>query len=274
METPTETVPSELEYPQLPSKHERIHLDKTYQKEQLQINHLKKENRPKTTDDNDDKTDHFIDFDKLDHLMVNRPQSEVKTGDEKVDKDNLKDKDRQKEGLKFVKTNYLRDVHRAALKILKLQEAARDQTLNESQEIEYRENMDILNESAQELSKLHDAEEEKEEEDKEESFKEYALENRSTGLSSWFERKKNKYKKKDEEYEDKDRNKEIDRNSGGNRNAGDKEENMEGDDGNEGVSVGLPPEDAAVAEAKPVGLAIAGKMFLLISSHKNTSCNL
>lgn len=135
----------------------------------------------------------------------------------------------------------IRNIHRTALNIIQLQEAAKaNGKLDKIEQRKYEDNMDSLNLSAQNLARIQD--------DTDDYF-----ENDSGGtLASWFERKKvNKQdKNKKEEEKKKGPNKGEDK---------DKEEpNDEGEEGEDGIAINLPPEDASVAEAKPVGLAVAG----------------
>lgn len=94
--------------------------------------------------------------------------------------------------------------------------------------------MDSLNLSAQNLARAQDETDD-------------YFENDGGGtLASWFERKKvNKQDKNKNEEEKK-------------KGQGNKEPDEETEEGEDGIAVNLPPPDASVAEAKPVGLAVAG----------------
>lgn len=126
----------------------------------------------------------------------------------------------------------LKSIHRNALNVIKLQEQQKSQGhLTETEEQIYKESVDSLHESSDNLARLQDNDED------------YDSDSGGT-LSSWFERKKtNKL--------DKNKNKNSEKKEG-------EKEEEEGDDGEDGIEINLPPEDASVAEAKPVGLAIAG----------------
>lgn len=159
---------------------------------------------------------------------------------------------------------HLKNIHQTALKIIKLQEQAKKQgELNENQQAAYEANMDALNASAKNLAQIDD------ETDDDEDI----LESRETGLSSWLQRRKpnkTKDKVKDEEAEKKKKEEEKKKKEQEEEKKRKEEEKKkleaheyeEGDDGNEGVAINLPSEDASVAEAKPVGLAVAGKFYI------------
>lgn len=118
--------------------------------------------------------------------------------------------------------------------------------------------MKSINESAKKLAEVQDN-------------TSLTFENRE-GLNQWFERKressKNKNKKRDEDNKRKKEAEEKKKQEEEKRKQNEKEkEEVEEEEGveeeaeqdTEGVSINLPPEDASVAEAKPVGLAVAGK---------------
>lgn len=134
----------------------------------------------------------------------------------------------------------LKNIHQNALNIMKLQEQQNSQgQLTETEQEIYKESVDSLHESSDNLARLQDHDDDYEDD--------------SGGtLSSWFERKKNNKLNKD-----KDKNSEKKEGNNGNKENGQKEE--EEGDGEDGIEINLPPEDASVAEAKPVGLAIAGE---------------
>lgn len=155
---------------------------------------------------------------------------------------------------------HLKNIHQTALKIIKLQEQAKKQgELNESQKAAYQANMDVLNTSAKNLAQFDD-----------DTDDEDILESRETGLSSWFQRRKpNKTKDKVKEEETEKKKKEEENKKKEQEEAKKKKEEEkkkeeaqgyeEGDD-EDGVAINLPSEDASVAEAKPVGLAVAGNL--------------
>lgn len=138
----------------------------------------------------------------------------------------------------------IRNIHKTALDIIKLQDTAKKNgQLNPEQEKAYKKNMDSLNSSAKNLAELQEEEDE------------FSFENRE-GLSEWFERKKTIQKEKDKQKEEEKENNKKKPESEKNKEEEKEEEESEDTDG---VAIGLPPEDASVAEAKPVGLAVAGK---------------
>lgn len=175
----------------------------------------------------------------------------------------------------------IRKIHQTALNIIRLQEQAKEQ--KQIDDTEYRENLDSLNIAAENLAKIQDR-------DEDDLF---GL-NTGVGLSPWFERKKSNKKDKDkrkeeerrkkeeeerkrkdeeeekkrkeeeeetkrkEEEEKKKKEEEEKRKKEQEKEKEEEEEEEEEDRDNESVAVNLPPEDASVAEAKPVGLAIAG----------------
>lgn len=180
----------------------------------------------------------------------------------------------------------LKKIQDSALKVVKLQELAKKRgELTTSEEAQHRENIDILNQSAQNLAYLQ------------EELQPFETEGRE-GLSTWFERKasaskdkkkkederkkKEEEKKKKEEEEKKKKEEEKKKKEEEKRRKEDekrkeeekekskleeekrKEEEKENEEQkgeiteDEAVEINLPQEDASVAEAKPVGLAVAG----------------
>lgn len=146
--------------------------------------------------------------------------------------------------------NNIKNIHSTALKIIALQEKVKKNgRLSESEEAIYKKNMDSLSMSAQNLAMIQ-----------EQAAAPFEFENRE-GLSAWLDRKKitsSGSKKKEEEdknKEDQKRKEEEDKKKQEQEGGGEEAVN-EPDDS---VSINLPPEDASVAEAKPVGLAIAGE---------------
>lgn len=164
-------------------------------------------------------------------------------------------------------TNYglnLKNIHEAALNILKLQEAVRKQGhLDDSEEAEYRESLESLQSSADNLSRFQQSEDE---DDEDFNFSD------NGSLKPWFERKKTMKKEKDKKKEEERKKKEEERKKTEEEELKRKKEEQKKEeeeekkkpekeeeiDESESVDINLPPEDAAVAEAKPVGLAIAG----------------
>lgn len=214
----------------------------------------------------------------------------------------------------------IKKIQDSALKVVKLQEMAKKKgELSESEEALHKENLEILNQSAQNLAELQ------------EELHPFDFEGRE-GLSSWFERKGSKDKKKKEEekkrkeeekkrkeeeerkrkeeekkkkeeekrkkeeyekkkkeeeeekrrkeeYEKKKKEEEEERKRKENeerkqeetdkgkeeekRKEQENEKEVEAVIDEDAVEVNLPQEDASVAEAKPVGLAVAGNYFTL-----------
>ncbi|XP_044750485.1 101 kDa malaria antigen-like [Coccinella septempunctata] len=165
--------------------------------------------------------------------------------------------------------DHVRLINMKALNILSLQDKAKKKgQLTKEEQLFYQENMDEISEAAEQLTKIQ----EKSDPD---------FENRE-GLSAWFEKKnklqaqkrvnkttevktesnnneKNKEQEtskwwnkvgedsKKEEQEKKEKEKEEEK--------GEKEE----ENGDDTVEINLPPDNASVAEAMPVGLAVAGE---------------
>lgn len=161
----------------------------------------------------------------------------------------------------------IKNIQSTALKIIRLQEIAKQNgKLTKTQEIIYKENMDTLSRAAQNLAIIQ------------EKSNPLEIENRE-GLSAWFERKstssKDKKKKEEEKKKKEDENKkkeleekkkkeeeekrkkEEDKRKEEENKKEPEEEAEEGDD--DTIAINLPPQDASVAEAKPIGLAVAGK---------------
>ncbi|GLV38747.1 uncharacterized protein CBL_05746 [Carabus blaptoides fortunei] len=127
-------------------------------------------------------------------------------------------------------------IQRNAQTITQLQETAKKNgELNSEEQTKYNQNLDQLNISVKNLAEFQTAQVGDTESEFDGATK--------TDLQSWFNLKKEKFFAKQGEE-----NKEEET---GNVN---EEENTDDD----GVSIDLPPENAAIAEAKPVGLAIAG----------------
>ncbi|XP_066138702.1 golgin subfamily A member 6-like protein 7 isoform X4 [Euwallacea fornicatus] len=143
--------------------------------------------------------------------------------------------------------------------IVKLQELAKARGgLTPAEESMYQQHMMSINQSAKKLAEFQDN-------------TALTLENRQ-GLTQWFDRKrdntKDKNKKKEEEKkrkkEEEKRKTEEEIKKKKQEKENQKEEGKveegEGEDqGSDAVAINLPPDDASVAEAKPVGLAVAGE---------------
>ncbi|XP_066256902.1 GTPase activating protein homolog 4-like isoform X3 [Euwallacea similis] len=144
--------------------------------------------------------------------------------------------------------------------IVKLQELAKAKGgLTPAEESMYQQHMKSINQSAKKLAEFQDN-------------TALTLENRQ-GLTQWFERKrestKDKNKKKEEEKkrkkeeEKKKMEEDMKKKKQEKENQKEEEEKVEEeadeDQVNDAVAINLPPDDASVAEAKPVGLAVAGE---------------
>ncbi|KAF7267453.1 hypothetical protein GWI33_019319 [Rhynchophorus ferrugineus] len=162
---------------------------------------------------------------------------------------------------------YIKNIQKNAGEIVKLQEKAkRNGELTESEETKYNEHMSIINSYVQKLAEAQEN-------------SNSGFENRE-GLSSWFDRQRENTKKKTEEKrkaekkkeeEDKKR-KEEEENKKKEEEIKRKKEELkeqekekekekveeEEEEDNDAVAINLPPDDASVAEAKPIGLAVAG----------------
>lgn len=136
----------------------------------------------------------------------------------------------------------LKTIHQNAANIIKLQEQQKTQgQLTEPEQEIFKESVDSLNEASDNLARLQEDDDDDDYED-----------DGGGTLSAWFERKKNNKLNKDKKKE-----------GGGGGGGKEGEEKEEGEDGEDGIAINLPPEDASVAEAKPVGLAIAGECLLI-----------
>ncbi|CAH1133247.1 unnamed protein product [Ceutorhynchus assimilis] len=148
---------------------------------------------------------------------------------------------------KFDGFDYLiKSIQHKAAEIVKLQEIAKKNgELTESEQDEYREHMKSINESSKSLAEAQES-------------ASLTFETRE-GLSEWFDmkREKTKDKNKKKDSKDKDKKKEEESKKEEQEKVEEEEENVDQD--NEGVAINLPPADASVAEAKPVGLAVAGE---------------
>lgn len=133
----------------------------------------------------------------------------------------------------------INSIQRNAQTIVELQEKAqKNGELNNEEQTKYNQNLDQLNISVKNLAEFQTAQVDDTESEFDGSAK--------TNLQSWFNLKKEKFFAKQSEE-----NKEEEQGNG----------NEEGNTGDDGVAIDLPPDNAAVAEAKPVGLAVAGKLF-------------
>ncbi|KAJ8930696.1 hypothetical protein NQ314_016461, partial [Rhamnusium bicolor] len=144
--------------------------------------------------------------------------------------------------------NNLRNIQNTALKVIKLQEVAKKNGgLSESEGAIYKENMDALSQSAKNLAKIQ------------EDSNPFDFESRE-GLSAWFERKaaRGRGEKKEKEEEEKKKLEEENKRKEEEEKRKEEEKEEEIDD-EDSIAINLPPADASVAEAKPVGLAIAGE---------------
>ncbi|KAJ8956864.1 hypothetical protein NQ318_014279, partial [Aromia moschata] len=181
--------------------------------------------------------------------------------------------------------NYIKNIQDTALKIVKLQEIAKSKgKLSESEEAKYKQHMESLNKSAQSLAEMQeesnpldfesreglgawferraassnkkDKNKKKEEEDKKRKEEERKRkEEESKKKKDEEEKRKKEEEKKKKEEEDKKRKEEEEK-----RKEEEKEEEIdEEEEDNDSITINLPPEDASVAEAKPVGLAVAGE---------------
>lgn len=135
----------------------------------------------------------------------------------------------------------IKSIHETAQTIIKLQAVAKEYGgLNNEEEKIYNENLEQLNLAAKNLASVQQTQAEDDQDIDELS---------RANLQFWFEQKRSKlwshgHKENKEE--------ETTQGAGGTVNNGDEEPD------DDGVAINLPPEDASVAEAKPVGLAVAG----------------
>ena len=153
-------------------------------------------------------------------------------------------------------TDGIRAIHESAANVLRLQEEAeKSGRLSAAQREEYTGHVETLNASGRRLALLQDPDEEDDV-----LFADEAL-------TAWFNRKKEKKKTETKDKEDGDKKKEEQKEKEKEKEKpevtkkppkGEEEREEEGDD-NESVVINVPPDDASVAEAKPVGLAVAGK---------------
>lgn len=147
------------------------------------------------------------------------------------------------EGKKEI-NNEIRSIHETAQNIIKLQAVAKKNgQLSEAEEKQYNENLEQLNLAAKNLANFQESQ-------AEEDNDEFSRAN----LQFWFEQKKSKFwGKNSEEQKEETTSEET-------AHANNENEDTEDEDG---VAINLPPDDASVAEAKPVGLAVAGKILLI-----------
>lgn len=90
----------------------------------------------------------------------------------------------------------IKNIHRSALNIIRLQEAAKNKGLNQEEEAAYKEYMDSLNQSAHNLAKIYEGDEDGSDA------------HTRAGLSGWFARKKpTTPPKKENKDKDKDKDK-------------------------------------------------------------------
>ncbi|XP_056635979.1 uncharacterized protein LOC130444726 [Diorhabda sublineata] len=146
----------------------------------------------------------------------------------------------------------IKKIQNLAEKVITLQEILKHPgKAKPSDEIAYKETMEALNESASKLADIQ------------EKTNPANLENRE-GISAWFENKKNphnkpKSKKKEEEQKRKEEEKKRKTEEDKRKQEKIELEKIKQDGDGDTVDIGLPPDDASVAEAKPVGLAVAGE---------------
>lgn len=176
----------------------------------------------------------------------------------------------------------LRRIQGLAVRIIKLQEVLKETgKLTSSEEVAYKENLETLSQSAQKLANIQ------------EGSNPISIENRE-GLSAWIENRKSspgKTKTKKKEGEDQKKKEDDKKRKAEEQKKKDEEkrkeenrkqeeleeqkkkvekqtENEEKEENNQGEkeeqegdseTIDLPPEDASVAEAKPIGLAVAGR---------------
>ncbi|CAH1980116.1 unnamed protein product [Acanthoscelides obtectus] len=188
----------------------------------------------------------------------------------------------------------IKNIQNNAHKIVKLQEIAKEKgNLTENEKSLYKENMESLSKAAEELAKIQEQsypidlegrealsawferkannkkdkedKKKKEDEDKrkkdEEDRKKKDEEVKRKKEEEERHRKEEEKKRKEQEErkrqeEEKKRKEEEERRKEEEKRKAEREE--ESDDEEDSVAVNLPPDDASVAEAKPVGLAVAG----------------
>lgn len=144
----------------------------------------------------------------------------------------------------------IKNIHRSALNIIQLQENAKQRgSLTENEKIEYDSNMSVLNKSAKDLAELQFSEDDIADDE---------------GLREWFTKKNSKRQQKRKNGNKKGNQNKVpeDKEKEEEKEKPEKEEEEEGgdekDEESDSVVINLPPDDASVAEAKPVGLAVAG----------------
>ncbi|XP_030758004.1 uncharacterized protein LOC115883735 isoform X1 [Sitophilus oryzae] len=142
---------------------------------------------------------------------------------------------------------FIRNIQKNAGEIVRLQELAKKNgELTKEDEEKYNNSMASINNSVQQLVEVQEN-------------TSLGSENRE-GLTQWFEKKRENNKKKNELNKNekvgnkKEPEKEVNKNE-----EKEEEQEEENEDENDAVAVNLPPEDASVAEAKPIGLAVAGE---------------
>lgn len=151
--------------------------------------------------------------------------------------------------------NYnIKNLHHSALNIIQLQENAKKRgSLTEDEKVSYDRNTRVLNKAAKDLAELQLSDDDDITDDE--------------GLRQWFEKRRiesRKQKPKEEEKKKGNQNKapnKKEEEKEKEKEKPEKEEEEEGDEDDENsdsVVINLPPDEASVAEAKPVGLAIAG----------------
>ncbi|KAL1491297.1 hypothetical protein ABEB36_011915 [Hypothenemus hampei] len=135
---------------------------------------------------------------------------------------------------------FIRTIQNKAQEIVKLQELAKTNgKLSPKEEITYEAHLKEINNAAKNLAYIQ-------------NNNNMSIESRE-GLTDWFDRKRQNVKnnKKTKENEKKPNKEE--------ENGTEKpEQQQQEEENNDSVAINLPPEDASVAEAKPVGLAVAG----------------
>lgn len=148
----------------------------------------------------------------------------------------------------------IKNIHRSALNIINLQEHAKKRgSLTENEQTEYDRNTRVLNKSAKDLAELQLSDDD----DNNTSDDE--------GLRQWFEKRRNESRKQQKPKEDKKKGNKVPnkKEEEKEKEKPEKEEEDEGeddDDDSDSVIINLPPDEASVAEAKPVGLAVAGEL--------------
>ncbi|KAI4465323.1 hypothetical protein MML48_3g00020456 [Holotrichia oblita] len=149
----------------------------------------------------------------------------------------------------------IKNLHHSALNIIQLQENAKQRgSLTEDEKASYDRNTRVLNKAAKDLAELQLSDDDDDIADDE-------------GLREWFEKRRIESRKQKPKEEDKKKGnqnkvpnkKEEEKEKEKEKEKPEKEEEEEGEeDDSDSVIINLPPDEASVAEAKPVGLAIAG----------------